>query len=341
MKRMKMKYGTLTIAMLVVLTATGCSRYGYVSLSYPIEPQVYMPDNVHTITIANRSLTPEESKSAKVAEAIFSTEIGSDFLASDACVKGVFDAISRLPGTELILPSRLRMFGTGTQEVPDLLDWDRVQEICSREGADLLLVLETFDSNTNLLAKATVEQISSLISTGKPKSTPPSQVTVNVAAYWRLYDPAARKIVDQYQHSGYMTFNNIGGVPPPDALPRTAYDAGRAYIERFLPGSYRVKRKLYKRTSGAAKRQFKAGFRRTEVANWEGAIGIWEPLTENQKRKTAGRACLNVAVANEVLGHTQPALDWAQRSYELHNNKLGRDYSKILIRRKQIEGLTP
>jgi hypothetical protein len=323
------------------ILAAGCSRYGYVSLSYPIEPEVILPDSVHSIAIVNRSITGEEDRDGKVLEAIVSTEIGSDFLASDACIKGVYDAIVNLPGTELVIPAEVRMQGTGTREVPELLDWDTVARICRDEGADILLVLENFDSNTDLLARATTEQVASIISTGKPKPTPPAQVRMDVAAYWRMYDPGSRRIVDQYQHNSYMTFNMLGGVPPPDALPRTAYEAGLAYIDRYLPGSYRVKRKLYKRTSGAARQQFKAGFRRTEVANWAGAMELWEPLTEHPKRKTAGRACLNMAVSNEVLGHTEPALEWASRSYEFYRNKLGRDYTKILLRRKRIEGLTP
>ncbi len=338
---MKMKNVSLILAILIALVLTGCSQYGYVSLSYPIEPEVYLPENVHSIAIVNRSLTNEETKNAKVFEAIVSTEIGSDFLASDACIKGVYDAILHLPNTELVIPTELRMLGTGTQELPDLLPWDQVEEICLREGADVLLVLETFDSNTDLLAKATTEQISSILNTGRPKTTPPSQFKMNVSAYWRLYDPATQRIVDQYQHSSYGTFNTSGGVPPPDALPRTAYDAGRAYIDRYLPDSYRVKRELYKKTGGAAKNQFKAGYRRAEVANWDGALEIWEALADNPKGKTAGRACLNVAVANEVQGNTLSALEWAQRSYELYNDKLGRDYSKVLLKRKRIEGQTP
>jgi len=334
-----MKLKNLIVFFTATLLTAGCSKYGYVSLSYPIEPEVILPDTVHSIAIVNRSITGEEGKDQKVFEAIVSTEIGSDFLASDACIKGVYDAIVNLPNTELVIPGQVRMQGTGTREVPELLDWDTVDRICNKEGADVLLVLENFDSNTDLLAKATTEQIASIISTGKPKATPPSQVRMNIAAYWRMYDPGSRRIVDQYQHNSYMTFNMVSGVPPPDALPRTAYDAGIAYIDRYLPGSYRVKRKLYKRTGGPAKQQFKAGYRRTEVANWNGAMELWEPLTENSRRKTAGRACLNMAVSNEVLGHTEPALDWAGRSYEFYRDKLGREYSKILLRR--IEGLTP
>ena len=276
-----MRHGYLMIVATLALIASGCSKYGYVSLTYPIEPEVYLPDSIHSIAIVNRSITPDEEKNAKVFEAIVSTEIGSDYLASDACIKGIYDAITRLPGTELVIPAALRMNGTGTREIPDLLDWDEVAEICKNEGADVLLVLETFDSNTDLLAKTATEQISSIIYSGKPKISPPSEVTMNVDAYWRLYDPGTRRIVDQYQHNGYMTFNTVGGVPPPDALPRAAYDAGVAYIDRYLPGSYRVKRQLYKRTSGPAKQQFIAGYRRTEVANWDGAIELWEELTDD------------------------------------------------------------
>jgi len=156
---MKMRNISLVLTTLLVLAATGCSKYGYVSLSYPIAPEVYLPESVHSIAIVNRSLTNEEEKNSKVFEAIVSTEIGSDFLASDACIKGVYDAITQLPGTELVIPGELRMLGTGTRELPDLLSWDQVEEICQKEGADVLLVLETFDSNTDLLAKTTFEHV--------------------------------------------------------------------------------------------------------------------------------------------------------------------------------------
>jgi hypothetical protein len=45
-----------------------------------------------------------------------------------------------------------------------------------------------------------------------------------------------------------------------------------------------------------------------------------------------------MAVSHEVLGQTNPALEWAQRSYELYKDKLGLDYSKTLLHRRRIEG---
>ena len=198
--------------------------------------------------------------------------------------------------------------------------------------------LETFDSNTDLLVSTAANQAAAILSTGSPVPALPGQIKMNVTCYWRLYDPRTKQIIDQYQHNSYATFDMQAGLIPPHALPETAYEAGRAYVERLLPGYYVVKRDLYKRTSGSAKHQFMAGYRRAEVANWQGAIEIWSELAENEKRKTAGRACLNIAVANEVLGDTDNALEWAKRSYEFYDDKLGRSYAKILLRRRNIEG---
>jgi len=325
--------------LMLVLAMAGCSRYGYVSLNYPTAPVAYLPEDVHSVAAVNRSLTSEEDKDDRIIEAIVSSEVaGSDRLASDECIKGVYDAILVLENTELIIPKKGKMVGTGTRELPELLDWDQVAKICQAEGADALLVLETFDSNTDLLASTATSQAAAILTTGSPVAALPGQIKMNVACYWRLYDPRTRQIIDQYQHNAYRTFDTRGGIIPPHALPETAYEAGRSYVERFLPGYYVVRRKLYKRTSGSAKHQFKAGYRRTEVANWEGAIEIWSELTEHRNRKTAGRASLNIAVANEVLGDTENALEWAKRSYEFYNDKLGRTYSKILLRRRDIEG---
>jgi tetratricopeptide (TPR) repeat protein len=333
MKRVYVFY----LALFSILVA-GCSKYGYVRLNYPQEPQMYLPEGVNNIAVVNRSLTTEEDNKSKIAEAIGTAEIaGSDRQASEQCLTGVFQGLNGYRGVQIIFPEGTHLYGTGTREVPEPLDWDQVEEICNKAGADVLLALENFDSNSDLLLAAAVEQVTSLVITGHPTDPVPNQVRMNVYSYWRMYDPLTRKIIDQYQHTNYMTFNMQGAVPPLNALPETAYEAGRAFSARYLPGYYTVKRDLYKKGKGKSKKRFEAAFRRTEVANWQEAIEIWEELVDKVKRKTAGRACLNIAVAYEVLGNTDQALEWAQRSYMDYRDKLGKDYAKVLLRRKSLE----
>lgn len=333
MSRMK-----LMNALVLVFMLSACSKYGYVYLDYPSEPLISLPSDVRSMAVVNRSLTSPEDRKDKTVEAIFTGEIaGSDKLASDECLKGVFAGLDGINGFKVLTPPRARMFGTGTRETPDLMEWDSVAEICNTTGADALLVLETFDSNTDVLISAATEQVSVILSGNKPQPKLPDQIKVNIRSFWRLYDPGSRTIIDQYQQSRDIMFNTAGVNPPVGALPEAAYASGIDYVSRFLPGYYSVRRALYKKGKGPGKQEFKTGFRRSEVANWQGALDTWKDLITHANRVTAGRACLNIAVACEVLGRTDLALEWAQRSYEEYSDKLGRDYAKVLLNRKKIE----
>jgi hypothetical protein len=73
------------------------------------------------------------------------------------------------------------------------------------------------------------------------------------------------------------------------------------------------------------------------VANWEGAAEVWKPLTKSKNNTNAGRACLNMAVANEVLGKQEEALEWAKKAYEDYGIKLARDYQNQLKERIRME----
>jgi len=316
---------------------SSCSKYGYVNLKYPTAPNAVLPNNIHNIVVINRSLPPKE-KNNSMAEAVMSGEIaGSDKKASDECLKGVFDRMNGWQGISIIIPSHSRRYGTGTREVPEVLTWDVVKSICDSSKADALLVLETFDSNSDLLLSNVSNQIGAVIS-GQSPPPPVRQARMNVLSYWRLYDPSVQKIIDASQSTKYLNFDlGVLPIPPPEALPQTAYAAGQEYIERFLPGYYTVKRDMYKRGKGQEKQQFKAGFRKSEVSNWEGAMETWTPLTKSNNRKNAGRACVNMAVACEVLGKTNEAFQWAKKAYEDYGNSVGREYANKLKYRLNLE----
>lgn len=320
---------------------SGCSKYGFVNLNYPTRPAVYLPDSVKTIAVVNRSLTKKEDSQHKVAEAIVTGEIaGSDRLASDECLKGVFDRINGSRGMTVVIPRKTNLYGTGTRVTPELLDWKLVKSICDSSRADALLVLENFDSNSDLIVSAVTNQVRTVMNGGIPRPGLPNQIRMNVFAFWRLYDPTSQAIIDQYQSTNYLTFNAVGrdfALPPPEALSNTAYAAGQEYIQRFLPSYYTVRRDMYKRGKRPNKQAFLAAFRHAEVANWQGAIDAWSDILKHTTRKNAGRACLNIAVSYEVLGNTDLALQWARRSYEDYGNEMGRDYANVLENRKSLE----
>ena len=323
-----------------VIILSGCSKWGYVSLKYPTPPDVYLPENIKNIAIVNRSLIIKGDRKNLIKESILTGEIaGPDKLASEECLKGVFDRINGWRNINIISVKR-KLYGTGTRELPAILDWNIVKQICDSAKTDALLVLEVFDSNSDAIITTVTNQVNAVISAATNVPTPKKQIKMDIVSIWRMYDPSTKTIVDQYQTTSNLVLDAIGpsfNLPPMDALPKSAYAAGEEYIQRFLPGYYYVRRDMYKRGKGSAKQQFLAAFRKSEVANWSGAAEIWTELSKTTKRKNAGKACLNMAVSCEVLGKIDLALMWAKKSYEDYGNKIGRDYANELKYRISIE----
>lgn len=317
-----------------IIVLSSCSKYGSVRLKYPNPPLVYIPENIHDIAVVNRSLTQKDNKKPLIDAIITGEVAGSDKMASDEAIKGVFDGLNGWHGFNVIIPAKTRLYGTGTRETPELLDWKLVKRICDSSNVQALLVLENFDSNSGILLDNVTNQVNAVLN-GSSTPAISTQVRMNVESFWRLYDPATQKIIDEFKAVNYLNFN--GTAPPPEALPQTAYASGQQYVSRFLPTYYYVRRELFKRGKGSEKSEFLKAFRKSEVANWQGASEVWLELTKSKSRRNAGRACLNMAVACEVLGKTNEAYTWAKKAYEDYGNKLGRDYANKLKYRLNYE----
>ena len=268
--------------LLVSVLATACSKYGSVTLKYPTDPAVFIPSDVKSIALVNRCLAPAgaDAKHNAITEAIVTGEVaGSDKLASDECLKAVFDRLNGFHDITINYAPTTHLVGSGGRTTPSTLDWKRVHEICDSAKSDVLLVLEMFDSNSDVVMASVTTAVTNVLSGNTTPPAPPV-IHLNVLGYWRMYDPRTEKIVDQFESSQTMTFNPQGplNLPPPEALGRTAYSMGDIYSSRFIPGFYYVRREMYKRGKGHLKPQFRTAFRRSEVADWKGAEEIWGPI---------------------------------------------------------------
>ena len=214
-----MKKSQLFIYFIACICLISCASSGYVHLNYPTDPELTLSSNITNIAVVNRSLTTEEDTPNKTLESVATGEIiGSDKLASDEAVKGIFDGLNR-GSFKVVMPPKLRLEGTGTRLAPDVLSWDVVSEICTETKTDVLLVLENFDSNSDFVLNTAIEQVTSTIQTGKPSGRIPHRARVNVKSYWRLYDPKSKTVIDQYQQTFLMNFDLLNGEIPFTALP--------------------------------------------------------------------------------------------------------------------------
>lgn len=150
--------------------------------------------------MANRSLTNKDNKTGKIIESVLRGEIEvSDRKASEQCISGAYEHIEANSDFKCVIPVDYKLYGTGTRDIPSPLEWSTVEGVCGTFDADALLVLEMFDSNSDMLS------LSNILA---PKPAPDRERTFNIFMYWRLYDPSVKKIIDQYETSSQLTFHS-------------------------------------------------------------------------------------------------------------------------------------
>jgi Family of unknown function (DUF6340) len=309
-----------------------------------LQPASYVyPDYIKKVAILDRSVS-NDAKKNKVEEAVTMEIYNQDEQAVRRLTEGLMDACSEY---NLYQMERIneRYAGGGKKSVfPKPLTWDEVSALCKKYQADAILAIEIFDSdfilaNPAQIVKQAVE--GALI--------PGNGVNLNGVAVInfgiRLYDPASKKIADEYQVSNRMNINAGAysvqdvvnyALNKVDAVNQAGYYAGRTYGERITPSYYSVVREFYNKPRKNT--DLRSGVRKSEVADWNGAIESWTRAL-NARRKIAGRAAFNIAVGWEVLGDIEKAKEWASTSYTDYNDKMAKDYYDQLVYRQREEAI--
>jgi len=259
-------------------------------------------------------------------------------------IEGLIDACSEFNLYQLERINERYTVNAKKNVFPTPLAWDEISSLCKKHQADAILSIEIFDSDfivTNP-AQIIMQAVEGTINPGRGIDLNGIAI-VNFGI--RLYDPVGKKIADEYQVTHRMNVN-AGAYSAQDAVNyvmnkveavnQAGYFAGRTYGERITPSYYSVVREFYNKPRKNI--DLRMGVRRSEVADWSGAIEAWNRAL-NAKRRIAGRAAYNIAVGWEVLGDIEKAKEWASRSYTDYNEKRAKYYYDQLVYRQREEAI--
>ena len=80
--------------------------------------------------------------------------------------------------------------------------------------------------------------------------------------------------------------------------------------------------------------EFKKASKEVKSNQWDNAIDIWKNLVNLNDKKIASKASYNMALAAEIKGSLDVAIDWAKKAKALGDKKAN-SYISILNKRKQ------
>lgn len=327
------------IFIILIALSFGLSSCKTKSLSVSVlkPADIYVPGKIKTLAVVNRSLPTkgDGSRIINILEGVVSGEgVFVDKNASEKCISGVAEGLLKSPRFSVSVPTGLDIRGTGTAQFPEPLAWAQVEKICKDYSADALVLLETFDSD--LSRKYDTKQRTKKENDKDVTYTEHiAMIDIAINAGWRIYYPKERMIVDQnvftdrkgWSERGLTRADAVKKLPEPAyAVEDAGFYAGTRYAHRISPTWIWVSRKYYIKGND----EFKNVRYKVQAKQWEDAADIWQKYTNDPDTKIAGYACYNMALASEVLGEFDIALNWAKKAYSDYQLKAALEYINII-----------
>ncbi len=334
----EMKNSFLIIITAIILSSCASTEVMHLSVLQPAP--VSLPSYIKNVAVVNRTQVSKKSKVFDAIDKVVTLE-GSqlDKDAANETITGLtdelkknnrFDEVKKVSGADLT---------TNTPGMfPAPLPWEIVEKYCNDNNADALFSLELFDTDSKIDYSIYKTNIRTPFGT-IPSIEQQANMHTLVKAGWRIYDLRDKEILDEAAVARKITYYGRGMNPllaaealinRKEAVKEVGNVAGHAYALRIIPLWVRVSRNYYVRGTN----NFKIARRKAQTGNWDEAAKLWLQESSNPKRKIAGRACYNMAIICEINGQIDQAIEWAQRSYEDYNNRLGLYYVNILKNRQ-------
>ncbi len=303
---------------------------------------ITLSKEIKNVVVVNRSRPSKDNRAGNIIEGLVTGEgIGADRKGAEYCINGLSQMLNNSTRFNLKNVDGIELKGTGTSSFPLPLDWDQVKSICGSYDGDALLVLETFDSDSRKIVHEPHTRVRKIKGVKVKSIIYPATLFMEIESGWRVYDVNKQRIVDENKFIEIKEFTSEGGSPEEallnlpskmSALRRAGLFAGEQYGFRISPIWIRVDRTYYI----GKHEELKQAKYFVKTGDWDAAIEIWKLLVESEDLKLAKRAAFNLALASEIKGALDTAIDWAKKAQQLGESK-AHNYINVLHRRKMDE----
>lgn len=306
---------------------------------------ITVSQDIQNVVIVNRSRPSKENLAGNIVEGLISGEgIGHDRKGAEYCIQGLSNMLLRSERYTLKNAGGMELKGTGTASFPIPLDWNEVISICGSYNGDALLVLETFDSDSRTIVGAPITKTRKIKGVKVKELRYPATLIMELQSGWRIYDVKNKNIVDENRFTEVKEFEAYGSSPDDairrlpskrNAIKESGIFAGRQYGFRISPMWVKVRRTYFTGKHDdlkLAKSYVKSG-------DWDAAIEIWKNLVNNSDKKIARRSTYNMAIASEIKGGLDTAIEWANRAQKLGEKKAYKYLNVLHIRKRNEEKL--
>ena len=334
----KVRYSCLKGILFVFICVSifSCSSLKNIGIEVAVLPEYPIGEDIQSLVLLNRSMTNrftnnkiDSLEKILVNNKLLMDTLLQDSIAADTAVQVAAQALFESGRFDVVVPKDRNIVRADNEEILKPLDVNFINEICTDFKVDGVLVLESF-----------AEQLKTKYYLGKDGSSfnfsyINATTDIKYFSEWRLYRPRDLNRVIRFQMADSI-FWNIGSSSVEAVylqMPRTkealiggGIAAGlkmSAYI-----GTGWVNQNRYYYLTG--KSEIDAAIPLIKNNKWEEAAAIWEKFASNPSKTIKSKVEFNLALASEMNGDLDLAIEWGLKSFKTRYSKATEVYLKTL-----------
>ena len=317
------------------ITISSCSSLKNIDIEVSVLPEYPINENIQSIALLNRSLNTNFTnnrsdslekilmKNKMVLDSVF-----QDSIASDTIIKVAARAMFESGRFDVVVPREPNILRADNSFSLQPLNNRFIQEICGDFKVDAVLVLENF-------AERLTTKYYLYGSDGYGATT-----DIACKSEWRLYRPDDTSPVMRFQYGDSIfwsaenyTLENLYAHMPRTkvALIGGGISSGLKMAKYISPGW--INQRRYYFVTG--KKEIDAAIPLIYKNTWAEAEAVWSKYATERSAVIRSKVEFNLALAAEMLGDIDLALEWALKSFKTRYTKASEVYLKTLDNKKK------
>lgn len=318
----KLNIYILFLLCLVGLTTVSCkSSYTALTIETPRPSKEELPSDIQSITLMNRSMNNqfllhiEDSLQMHFYRNGYGLSVMVlDSLASDTTIQALAELMFESGRYDVVIPVERNLERTLTYNlIPDTLSSLLVRRLCKQYNTDALMVLEQFSTKvmTDYSENKYVDKYSGTTSDFY------ASLDLKYNAFFRIYKTGRRPLEIQISDTIYWESSDDNQTRLFNKLPSIKQAVINAGIKIALDVDGKISPSWISEKRGffLFDRKNDLGQQLINENKTEKARAFWMEKAQSTKKKIKSRAEYNLALASELEGNIDQAIEWGLKSF--------------------------
>ncbi|MDX8339916.1 DUF6340 family protein [Draconibacterium sp. IB214405] len=339
------KQTNLILLVSIVLLAYACSPTKRILVEFPQKPENELSEEIQSLLLVNRAvdnsytdLTTDSLQLLFYKKDFQLDTTINDITAADTTLKVLGELLFESGRFDYVIPEDRFLPASKNAFFANTMNWQDVRRLCYQYQTDAVLAVDMFQTHvaTDLEDGSVFDPMQGVFI-----SAVGAQMVVVYEALFRIYDPQQEQILAREVFKDTLLWENMAFdvrdlfaefTPVKQALTEAGIALALDYSEKISTSWESEYRVIFSKGSA----ELKEIALLTDETDWTPAIEAWEAIAKGAGSKSEkSKALFNLAVAHEIQGDLNGAIEYALDSYNMAFHQVTYQYLELLEKKRK------